>query len=420
MNLAQIKEQLIKKDDHELIRSTTIDKDLYTRTYLEHAQSELQKRGIDPATYLNRLRVSLNDKTSKTVSVKEALRGFAYPLSRTDGLFFSNMVDETLIFQKENKFWAVHYFYEEEYSGSFTIGEKEKIPHLLQAFAQVKDWQQYLADEYRLDDWSFFAKSQSENGVKDLTMALENAGIPYTMRSLEMARFNAIFGTYHDEWPIHIFVPADYLDDAFEILDTFNQKIDDLYRQANQYAGSGQTAEELAVYEQLATLAPHDKLIFFNSGCIYFDQEKYPEAAASFLEAVNADDPKIVREAEGYLKEIITKIPPTAKVLHTLASLSYSRYDDQMFYGKDGAGYEDTPGRSLEMEAYQEALGYYQLILQMDVNDAIAHLNLGYLYYHDESANAEALKHFQKYLELNPEAEDRETINSVIKSLLEV
>ena len=64
----------------------------------------------------------------------------------------------------------------------------------------------------------------------------------------------------------------------------------------------------------------------------------------------------------------------------------------------------------------EETLPVEQIFARLK-GDEIAPLNLGHLYFRDTRRNDRALMHFQKYLELKPEAEDRETIETIMAEL---
>ena len=97
--------------------------------------------------------------------------------------------------------------------------------------------------------------------------------------------------------------------------------------------------------------------------------------------------------SESYLKQLSEKLPGNTDILHTLAMLS------------------------LEQEKFTDAEKYFQKVLFVNPNDKAAHLNLGHLYYKGESPNGEALKHFNKYLELSPNSEDRQEIEDLVENL---
>jgi tetratricopeptide (TPR) repeat protein len=97
-------------------------------------------------------------------------------------------------------------------------------------------------------------------------------------------------------------------------------------------------------------------------------------------------------EIKNLLRAISTKSPENIDILHALAALA--RYEG------------DT---SSEMD-------YYRQVLKLDSTESIAHLNLGYLYYHQEDGYEQAEYHFRQFLELEPEAENREAIEDLLKS----
>jgi tetratricopeptide (TPR) repeat protein len=60
---------------------------------------------------------------------------------------------------------------------------------------------------------------------------------------------------------------------------------------------------------------------------------------------------------------------------------------------------------------------YYKKIVSIDPADSVAHVTLGYLYYLNPRDNTLAYRHFKKYLELQPDAPDREAIENILAEL---
>jgi len=66
---------------------------------------------------------------------------------------------------------------------------------------------------------------------------------------------------------------------------------------------------------------------------------------------------------------------------------------------------------------YDEAIGAYEKSLFFNPNNPEAHYNLGLLYADYKSDSEKAIFHYKKYLELKPEAEDKEEVEARIKRL---
>ncbi len=68
-------------------------------------------------------------------------------------------------------------------------------------------------------------------------------------------------------------------------------------------------------------------------------------------------------------------------------------------------------------DLYDEAADAYQQALQYDPDNAEAHYNLGMLLKDVSRDSDKAMVHFQKYLELNPQAEDRKEVERWLSQL---
>ena len=66
---------------------------------------------------------------------------------------------------------------------------------------------------------------------------------------------------------------------------------------------------------------------------------------------------------------------------------------------------------------YDEAIEAYEKSLTFDQNNAEAHYNLGLLYDKVKTDPEKAVLHYKKYLELKPDAEDKEEIETWIQQL---
>jgi tetratricopeptide (TPR) repeat protein len=70
-----------------------------------------------------------------------------------------------------------------------------------------------------------------------------------------------------------------------------------------------------------------------------------------------------------------------------------------------------------QLKRYDEATEAYEKSLELDVNNADAHYNLGLLYKDVKQDPDKAIMHLSKYLELKPDAEDKEEVQGWIEKL---
>lgn len=71
----------------------------------------------------------------------------------------------------------------------------------------------------------------------------------------------------------------------------------------------------------------------------------------------------------------------------------------------------------VKAEFFNEAIKSYEKALEIDFNNAQAHYNLGLLYENVDNDFEKAVLHYQKYLELDPQAEDKDEVEGWIEAL---
>lgn len=392
-----IEEKCSLMAEEELLRALTIEKDEYNEAFLKIARLEVDKRGIKLSELANQATLRFNDQKEEMLPLESICAKLKEPLSIWDSYSLTNFIGETLLIQAEGSGRLVHYFYKSSYDGSFLIDSVERLEKIVRIFCRADDWSVEIEEEIYLDDWVVFINSPSREYVETIITALGKSEIPCIVRGENLPRFDAIFGTYSDDSLLKILIPETYIDAAGAVLAEIDKAITALLRQAEAFAEQGDFHKELEIYEHLTKLLPNDELVFFVRGVALFELERYEEAVRSFSEAaVNAQTNRnipIAEDSKSYLQQMEEKMPDNVELLHALASFS------------------------LEAEDLQKAEEYYRRILSCKADDEIAHLNLGHIYYHDPNLNRQALAHFRKYLELKPEAEDRETIEAIISEL---
>ena len=154
---------------------------------------------------------------------------------------------------------------------------------------------------------------------------------------------------------------------------------------------------QLAIYNQLNDLVFIDAYIFYNKGCVLYDLERSDEAAEAIMLSINLDLDlgRLARAHESLelLAEISEEIPKNTDVLHCLAGLESERNNTE------------------------KARNYYQKIIEVNDNDAIAHLNLGYFYYENSEMQSLAVKHFNRYLELVETEAERSIVEDFLRQM---
>jgi tetratricopeptide (TPR) repeat protein len=240
-------------------------------------------------------------------------------------------------------------------------------------------------------DWEALIETSAEQYIKKIADYLDEMEIPYFVKDLNMKFF---FGFSS---PFSLMVPVKYLGDAEEAIDKARDKAEDLYSKLEKAEESGDEEKQLEIYDELEKLTPGDSAVFYNKAQILLNREDYENGAAAFIESFNLDVESgqidDIDEIEAVLNNLAEKLPENLDVLHSLATISSFRNN------------------------IDEALDRYQKILDIKENDPIAHLNLGHLYYTHTDEDEKAKQHFNKYLELEPNSIEAESVRSILENL---
>lgn len=393
----EIAKQCESMSDEELVAALTVDKQEYSLDFREVPEIELRNRNVQLSKIKNTVRVKINDQNEETITIEEALTKLNQDVSLFDVLSFTNCLDETLIFQKESHCWVGHYLYKNKYEASFFIESPQTSEEILSLFLNLQDWNAKVEKEFQLSDLVVLVDSDSDDYIESVSNLLAKLRIPSIVKNVNLIRIHLrpSWLQMYDENPTKILVPKDYLSSAQKALTEMEHKIDNLHKQASELAQSGDIQGELSVLSQLAELVPNDEAVLFHKGAILFELGRYKEAADSFIVSLanNHNYEELFADSVQYLRQIAEKLPEDVDILHNLATFAKSKGEDN---------------RTLEQ--------YYKKILSVKPTDALAHLNLGYLYY-EENDDISAYHHFMEYLELEPGSDERARIESIIKQI---
>jgi tetratricopeptide (TPR) repeat protein len=400
-SITQLIQQCSDMEEQELLNSVTIERHQFRDGYLEIALMEIEKRGYD----IKSVKVAFNEENEKTLTIEEAFLEFKDTISPLDAVTFTNSLDEMLVIQREFHNWGVHYFYHQEYQKSFFIKTANNAKEALKGFLYFKNWTDAVeGEEHHIDSWKLWASSDSFSYIEDLSRKIHDMDIFYTVNTTNLSLFNAIFGAYYDRSLLYILVAPDHFDRANEVTMKMQERIDELFDQLDKLEQEPDEIKELEIYTELTRLSPNDALAFFNKGVLLYEMERDKEAAEAFMEAASLtmrgadpeqaeDSEEILDEIENVLIELSEKTPDDTSILHTVASIF---------------SYQGNIDWSIE---------YFEKILSLDPKDDVAHINLGYLYNELPNEQTKALTHFKEYLALNPDDEDRASIESMIAEL---
>jgi Flp pilus assembly protein TadD len=190
-------------------------------------------------------------------------------------------------------------------------------------------------------------------------------------------------------------VPQPSLSAAQNVLREIKTEIDGLYREIREHARQGDRQAELRALTRLAQLLPDEARAHFHRGALLVQMGKDEEAADALIASLinNRGNEELFNDTYEELERLSARHPENVHILHNLATFSVSR------------------GRDL-----QSVEKYYRRIIAVQPEDAMAHLHLGYIYY-EGGDDISAYRHLKRYLELEPQSEEREAIEQILGQL---
>ncbi len=373
--------------DVDLIRSVTLDRDDYSAEFHTQAKQELENRDLSLDTIIGQARIQNNQEPEETVTPNDAVDR----ISREDNLWsvwiLTNGLGEKLLVQKESLWWSVHYVSPFEPRISYFVKTSD-LEGVIRSFLTLEDWQEQITEKIRLESWEVLTGSDTIDYVIYLTRKLSEAEIPSTIKQLNARQCRG-------GGAIKIMVPEDRFSDAQTIVDDLKKRIERLYEQAESFDDRTSLQTEYDIYSELALLAPGDETVWFNKGVTCYELKRHKDAADAFIEAAfRGHDEEISEAAEEYLQVIQNHLTDDTSIMHARANLGVKR------------GAEPTFIKDL-----------YHNILNIQPQDAIAHLHLGHLYYEDGDSDDKARHHFERFLEIAPEDEESDHIRTILNEL---
>ena len=266
--------------DRELVRAFTLDREDYTDQLREEARRELVRRGIDPAGFLDQVKVGLNGREEETCTIAQARAKLADEAPLWVVRAFTNCLEESLVLQRESRRWIAHHYVDESYEKSFFIETRKEIEELLARFLYLRSWRSFTDRAFDLDRWEVLIASNSGVYIEKITAALDESGVPHTVRT-------PVFSG-DQKGQLTVLVPKEYRAAAGETVSATAREIRALYDRAARLAEGDDREEELEVYDLLAHLVPDHAAVFYNRGSVLFELGRFEEAADSFIEAVSA------------------------------------------------------------------------------------------------------------------------------------
>jgi tetratricopeptide (TPR) repeat protein len=259
----------------------------------------------------------------------------------------------------------------------------------LSEFLSFGDWLPEGIDV--VEDWDTFAESNSSAYIIRLANLLDEIEVDYCINSNNLARFNSVNSLYS------IVLAAEDMGEAEEVLTKIDELQNRLQEELEAAENNNDVEKQLEVLTELESITPEDSALFYNKAQLLDEKGEYQNASDALIESFNLDiangSVEDVEDTENYLVEMLNKVESKTNILHCLATIFAFKGD-------------------LEGSAK-----YYNELIVIDEKDPIAHLNLGHHYYSNTEDDVKVKFHFDKYLELEPESEERESIEEILKNI---
>ena len=391
MDREAIAHQCVAMHDKELIHALTLDKTEYSDEFRIQAMRELAQRGTPLESFLDIVVVQRESDVEERLTLAQALALLRDEVPLWSLRIFKNILDESLILQREQQCWIYHHYRADEYKKSFFVDSPQALQEILQLFLRLEDWEHLLEIAYDLDKWTTIEKSNSREYIAQIAADLYKGNVPNTVQTPQFSQ--------DKEGLLALLVPPEYLDKTDEVLGMAAENLQDLYRRATLLAAANKLGEELEIYDLLVQANPTNPAVFYNRGSILLELGCQHEAAESFIEAVSlgigeterearldagrgsrgpggmfglaakllkknipaADEgpkappyPDFIDDAELFLQQLQKSMPGDRRILHCLASISRLK---------------NETGRAEEC---------YNAILALEPTDRIARFYLGY------------------------------------------
>lgn len=386
-------EEIIKPIDvmnnDELISILTIKKENFNDEFRNKVIDELENRGVKLEEILNVVKYKLNNEDVLEVDVATAYEKISLLKEPLDVLYFINYMAEYFAIQKNSNAFVLHHYAPKVGFTSFFLKDEKVLNSSLNEFLTLGNW---LPEETDIiEHWETFAESTSSAYIIRLAKMLDDTDTVYSINSNRLSRFSS------SSSPYSIVLPVENMDEAAGVL----AKIDELEKSLHEKLEAAEKNEnidlQLELLTELESLTPEDSILFYNKAQLLDEKGDYQNASDALIESFNlafsnetVDD---IEDIENYLIEILDKVEVKGNIFHCLATISAFKGD------------------------IENSFKYYTELVTLDENDKIAHLNLGHLFYSETEDDEKVKFHFRKYIELEPESEERSAIEAILGNI---
>jgi tetratricopeptide (TPR) repeat protein len=386
-------EEIIKSIDvmnnEELTSILTIQKDNFNDEFKNKVVKELDKRGIKLDEVLNTAKYRINTDEMLKVNVNSAYEKLSLLKEPLDVLYFENYMTEHLSIQKNSDVFVLHHYAPKVGFSSFFLDDNTMLKSSLYNFLTLSNW---LPDKIDIiEHWQTFAESTSSAYILRLAKLLDDTDVVYSINSNRLARFSSVSSPYS------IVIPVEEMEEAaivFTKMDEFEKSLHEKLELAEK---DENIDLQLELLTELESVTPDDSVLFYNKAQLLDEKGDFQNASESLIESFNLDvrneTVDDIEDIENYLIEVLEKVEAKSNILHCLATIS-------AFKG-----------------AIDNSIKYYNELIALDENDPIAHLNLGHLFYSENLDDNKVKLYFKKFIEIEPESEEREAIEAILKNI---
>ncbi len=373
----------------ELTVILTINKNNFNDEYKSKVVAELEKRGIKFDELLKIVKYKLNTDDTKEVDVNSAYKKISLLKEPLDVLYFINYMNEHLSIQKNQNVYVLHYYNPSEGFSSFFIEDVAILKSSLLEFLTLGNW---LPEESEIiKHWETLVESASSAYILRLAKMLDAADVVYSINSNSLTRFSSFSSPYS------IVLPLEDVGEAEEVLTKIDELKTSLHKQLELAEQNENVDLQLELLIELESVTPEDSILFYNKAQLLDEKEDYQNASEALIESFNLDlsngEIEDVEDTENYLVEILHKVEEKRNILHCLATISAFKGDNE------------------------NTFKYYNQLVELDENDSVAHLNLGHYFYSNTDDDEKVRFHFNKYIELEPESEEIESIKTILENI---
>ena len=373
----------------ELLSVLTVNRENFNDEYKTKVADELAKRGINLEEKFKTARYKLNLQDVEEVDVIAAYEKISLLKTSLDVIYFINYMNEHFAVQKNENVFVVHHRSPNFGFSSFFLDNEAELKNSLQNFYTLNDW--LPEDAEVIKHWETFAESTSSDYILKLAQLMYESNISYCLNSTQNVRFNSFNSPYS------IVLPVEELQEAEEIFEKMEQLKENLHKKLEEAESKEDIDLQLELLIELESVTPEDSLVYYNKAQLLDEKGDYQNASDALIESFNiemsngaVDD---IEDIENYLASILDKVESKSNILHCLATIF-------AFKGN-----------------VENSLEYYRKIISLDEDDAMAHLHLGHHYYSHTEDDDKVKTHFNKYIELEPESEERESIEEILNNL---